>query len=148
MAEFDHLLAERDPFARKIESCMPIETATALALADWIILAGAAMSKLTNLPASNGYEPYFIEAGAEPTAARGLANLATKHGKRIAREARRYEQVTDAIRFLAKVRQKGATAKRARAILEAWRETSIVETLFYSAGLEEFELIRLLQGAG
>jgi hypothetical protein len=145
LAEFDHLLAERDAFARQIQSCVPITTATALLLTDWIILAGVAMIKLKNLPPSKGYEPHFIEAGMAPIAARGLAGLAIKHGSRVAREAKHYKEVAQAIRFLAKVRQKGATAQRARVILNAWRGTSVVETLFCSAGLEEFEFIRLLQ---
>lgn len=130
LAEFDHLLAERAAFGRQIQSCVPIETATALALTDWIILAGVAMIKLKNLPLSN--EPHFINAGMAPIAARGLAYVTVRRGKRTAREAKHFREVADAIGFLAKMRQKGATARRARTILRAWKDTSVVETLFCS----------------
>jgi hypothetical protein len=80
-----------------------------------------------------------------PIAARGLADVTVRRGKRTAREAKHFREVADAIGFLAKMRQKGATARRARTILRAWKDTSVVETLFCSAGLEEFEFIRLLQ---
>jgi hypothetical protein len=145
LAEFDHLLAERATFAQQIQSRVPIETATALAFTDWIILAGVAVIKLKNFPPSKGYEASFIEAGTAPIIARGLANVATKHGKRIVHEAKHHREVAKAIRFLAKARQKGATERRARIILKAWRDTSVVETLFESAGLKEAEFVRLLQ---
>lgn len=145
MAEFDHLLAERATFARQLQGSVPVEATTALGIADWIILAGVAMIKSKDLAVSTGYEPLFIKAGMAPLAARGLATVAVRHGKRTAREAKHFQEVAGAIRFLAKARQRGATRTRARTILRAWNDTSVVETLFHSAGPEQFEFIRLLQ---
>ena len=137
MAEIDKLLELRAMLAEKI----PI----AAAFLDLAMTVGVTMTRVANLPPSKGYESYFIAAGGGTIGARGLAYVAVRHGKRVAREAKCYDEVANAIRFLAKARQRGAIERRARTLLKAWNETSVVETLFDAAGLNVFEFIRLLQ---
>jgi hypothetical protein len=104
--------------------------------------------KISELPPSLGYGQLLIEHGCPPFVARGLAALAVRHGKRRAAESARERGVFDALRFLGQSpRQKRATLARARFLLEAWNETSIVETVFNQAGISEVEFIRLLQAA-
>jgi hypothetical protein len=113
--------------------------------AQLLSLIGSSLSRVKELPPSRGYEPLLIENGIHPVLARGIAFLAVRSGGRLARESRRRRPVFDAIRFLAKPRQKRAILARAKTILAAWNETSIIETLFDEIGLEEFEFIRLLE---
>jgi hypothetical protein len=59
-------------------------------------------------------------------AARGLAELALRHGKRRARESKWYRPVFAAIRFLGgRERQRRAILSRAKVLLNACEETSI-----------------------
>lgn len=95
---------------------------------------------------SPGYEALLMEAGWGQLAARGMAKLAVGHGKRRAKESTWYRPVFDAIRFLAKrPRQRRAILRCARLLLNAWNETSIIETIFDEAGVNETEFIRLLE---
>jgi len=95
---------------------------------------------------SPGYEPLLIKAGWSPLLARGMAKLAVRHGRRCANESKWRRPVVDAIRFLAeRQRQRRAIIRRAQLLLRAWNETSIIETIFDQAGLNETEFICLLQ---
>jgi hypothetical protein len=97
---------------------------------------------------SPGYEPLLLEGGWNQFAARAMAKLAVRHGKRVAAE-RPYERgVAQAIRFLAKgPRQHRAIVKRAKVLVQACVETSLVDTLFDKAKLDETEFINLLRRA-
>ena len=97
---------------------------------------------------SPGYEPLLLEGGWNPLAARGMAKLAVRHGKRVAAE-RPYERgVAQAIRFLAKRPcQHRAIVKCAKVLVHACVETSLVDTLFDKAKLDEAEFITLLRRA-
>jgi hypothetical protein len=106
----------------------------------------AKCSSLWRLCLLPGYEPLFIRSGWNPLAARGVAKLAVRHGRRTAKESSWRHPVFDAIRFLAKRRrQRRAILHRAELLLRAWKETSIIETIFTEAGLSETEFIRLLE---
>jgi hypothetical protein len=60
--------------------------------------------------------------------------------------AKRVAPVVDAIRFLARgYRQKRAILSRAKLVLAASKEASIVDGLFRNAGLHEGEFLSLLQ---
>jgi hypothetical protein len=87
----------------------------------------------------------LVENGIHPVLARGVAFLAVRAGRRMASESKRRRPVFDAIRFLAKPRQKRAILSRAKILLAAWDETSIIETVFDEVGLQETEFIKLLQ---
>jgi hypothetical protein len=110
-------------------------------------LAGSALvlSKLSRDPPSAGYEPLLVENGFDVIVARGIAKVAVRAGRRQAKEGKRRRPVFDAIRFLATPRQERAILSRAKLILAAWNETSIVETLFSDAGQSETEFIQLLE---
>lgn len=98
-----------------------------------------------NFP-SKAYGNYFEAQGFAPFLARGLASLTISLGTREADEARRVTPVVEAIRFLARGdRQKRAILSRAKLVLAASKETSIVDELFRNAGLHEGEFLRLLQ---
>jgi hypothetical protein len=109
-------------------------------------MIGFAVVRTSELPPSRGYEPLLIANGCDPIIARGLANTAIRFGKRQARESKRHRPVFDAIRFLAEPgRQKRAIFTRAEVLIAAWKETSIIETIFDRAGLHETEFIDLLE---
>jgi hypothetical protein len=98
-----------------------------------------------NFP-SKSYGPYFEAQGVAPFLARGLGSLTISRGRRQADEAKRVAPVIEAIRFLAQGdRQRRAILSRARVVLAASKETSIVDELFRKAGLHEGEFLRLLQ---
>jgi hypothetical protein len=98
-----------------------------------------------NFP-SKAYGPYLAARGAPPFLASGLASLTLSGGKRQAREAKWVAPVVEAIRFLSRGdRQKRAILSRAKLVLAASKETSIVDELFRKAGLHEGEFLRLLQ---
>lgn len=78
--------------------------------------------------------------------ARGLGSLTISVATREADEAKRVAPVVEAIRFLARGdRQRRAIVSRAKLVLAASKETSIVDELFSNAGLNEGEFLRLLQ---
>ena len=98
-----------------------------------------------NFP-SKAYGPYLEARGFAPFLASGLGSLTISLGTREANEARRVTRVVEAIRFLARGdRQKRAILSRAKLVLAASKETSIVDELFRNAGLHEGEFLRLLR---
>jgi hypothetical protein len=111
-----------------------------------VTLIGHAVVRVSELPPSRGYEPLLIANGWNPIAARGLAVIAVRSGKRQAKESKWHRPVSDAIRFLAVPgRQKRAILARVKVLITAWKETSIIETAFHKAGLHETEFINLLE---
>jgi hypothetical protein len=113
--------------------------------AEFLAIISSALNRLKELPPSHGYEPLLIANGIHPILARGITFLTVRAGRRYAHESKRRRPVLDAIRFLSKSRQKRAVASRAKLLLAAWTETSIIETVFDEIGLSEFEFIRLLE---
>src|SRR5947209_11165873 len=112
-----------------------------------VMMVGFAFARLSELPPSRGLEPFFIASGGNSIAARGLAALAVRSGKRQAKESKWYRPVFDAIRFLAiPGRKNSAILARAKLLVGAWKDTSIIETVFDKAGLRETEFIELLEG--
>lgn len=98
-----------------------------------------------NFP-SKAYGTYLEAQGFAPFLARGLGSLTISLGTREADEARRVAPVVEAIRFLSRGdRQKRAILSRAKLVLAASQETSIVDDLFSKAGSDRFEFLRLLQ---
>jgi hypothetical protein len=98
------------------------------------------------LPPSPGYEPLLIKRGVDPILARAIAHLIVHRGTRVARETKSLPAVVDAIRFLAKPkRRRAAISRRAKTLLAAWADTSVIETIFEDAGMVEFEFIELLE---
>jgi hypothetical protein len=94
---------------------------------------------------SPGYEPLLMAAGWNQFVARGMAKLAKRHGRRVAAESQWERRVAEAIRFLARrPRQHRAILRRAKLLLEAYEKTSLIESLFDKAKLNEVEFIHLL----
>jgi hypothetical protein len=109
-------------------------------------IIGFAVVRVSELPPSRAYEPLLIANGWNSIAARGLAAIAVRSGKRQAKESKWHRPVFDAIRFLAVPgRQKRAILARVKVLITAWKETSIIETAFHKAGLHETEFINLLE---
>jgi hypothetical protein len=97
-------------------------------------------------PASPGYEPMLVKLNVAPFVARQLAYLLARRGHQSAADSARHPAVVRAIRFLAKPgRRSQAILRKATVLLAAWQETSVVETIFDDAGLNEFEFIKLLE---
>jgi hypothetical protein len=98
-----------------------------------------------NFP-SKAYGPYLEEQGFAPSLARGLGSLTISVATREASEARRRAPVVEAIRFLAQGdRQKRSILPRARVVLDASTETSIVDNLFANVGSNKDEFLSLLR---
>jgi hypothetical protein len=109
-------------------------------------LTGAVIQRAAESPPSVGYEPFLVERKLDPILARSMARLLVRRGKRCANESIRLPAVVGAIRFLAKPgRGRRAILRKAEVLLEAWEETSIVETIFDDASLMESEFIGLLK---
>jgi hypothetical protein len=99
-------------------------------------------------PPSRGYEPWFIGQGFNPILARTMAALQVHVGRRVAMDNRRLPEVVRAVKFLARPhRNRKAISRKVKILLAAWHETSVIETVFSNAGLDEFEFVRLLQAA-
>jgi hypothetical protein len=112
----------------------------------FVTMFGFAFARISELPPSRGLEPFFIASGWNSIAARGLAALAVRSGKRHAKESKWHRPVFDAIRFLAiPGRKNSAILARAKVLIAAWKDTSIIETVFDKAGLRETEFVELLE---
>jgi hypothetical protein len=113
---------------------------------DVVLLLSAVFAKLEQAKPSQGYEPYLIQRGWNQPAARGLAAVAERHGRRIAYEAKYWGPISETIRFLAqRQRQTRAVLKRVKLLLDTHKKTSIVSELCAAAGVSETELVQLLQ---
>lgn len=98
-----------------------------------------------NFP-SKAYGPYLEARGFTPFLAKGLGSLTISLATRQANEDKGVARIAEAIRFLARGdRQKRAILSRAKLVLAASKETSIVDKLFRNASLHEGEFLRLLQ---
>jgi hypothetical protein len=112
----------------------------------FLLMASAIAERAEENFPSKAYGPYLEAQGFAPFLARGLGSLTISLGTREADEAKRVAPVVDAIRFLARgYRQKRAILSRAKLVLAASKEASIVDGLFRNAGLHEGEFLRLLQ---
>jgi hypothetical protein len=109
-------------------------------------MAGAIAERAEDNFSSKAYGPYLEAQGFAPLLARGLGSLIISLGTREADGAKRVAPVVDAIRFLARgYRQKRAILSRAKLVLAASKEASIVDGLFRNAGLHKREFLSLLQ---
>ena len=115
-------------------------------LGGMLLMASAIAERAEENFPSKAYGPYLEARGFAPFLSRGLGSLTISLGTRQANEAKREARVVEAIRFLARgYRQKRAILSRAKLVLAASKETSIVDKLFRKAGLHEGEFLRLLQ---
>jgi hypothetical protein len=108
-------------------------------------IIGTATMKVSELPASRGYEPMLQEHGFSPISARGLAHLLVKSGKRQAKEERLRPTVVKALRGLATSYTGTTSIERARYLLQVAGDSSIVDTICCEVGLREMDLLPLLQ---
>jgi hypothetical protein len=103
---------------------------------------------VANSRPSVGYEPLLCEGGYPRAIARAFAMLTFRIGKRRAKEGKRQTEVFSAFRFLAKPhRRPDAIARRAKILIAAWQETSILEALLDKVGIHVSELLSLLDDA-
>jgi hypothetical protein len=95
--------------------------------------------------ANSAPSPGFVRRDFDPIIARMMARLLVRRGWRIARESQRLTNMAEAIEFLATPgRSKMAARSRAKILIAAWEETSIIETLFDRHGLgSEGEFVEL-----
>jgi hypothetical protein len=98
------------------------------------------------LTPSPGYEPLLMSAGWNQVVARGMAKLAVRHGRRRAEESKWQRGVVDAIRFLARrKRQRRAILSRAKYLLQAQHESTIIGSIFAATDIFEGEFMHLLK---
>lgn len=144
----EHLLRDLER-SENVEQLKPYEAELrdlGRTVQEFFRLIGELIHRVAASPASPGYEPMLIKRGVKPFVARGMAHLIVRRGTRVASEGKRLPEVAQTIRFLAEPgRQDRAIFRRYELLLAAWEETSIVETIFDSAGADEFEFIELLK---
>lgn len=108
-------------------------------------MVGMLLMRTQNLPPSSGYEPLLVRENFNQISARGIAHNAVRHGERMAKDSQWMKPAADAIRFLAKTgRHTDSVLANAKIILEISDNTSVIETIFESAGLQECEFLKLL----
>lgn len=116
------------------------------AVATFSAMIGTIIARIDQSPPSPGYEPYLVKLGCNPIAARGLAAIAVRSGQRQENDARQQREVVEAIRFLARARHQRCTVLlRAKVLLSAWENSSVIEEIFAKLHRDEFEFIRLLK---
>jgi hypothetical protein len=108
-------------------------------------MIGGIALKVSELPPSPGYEPMLREHGFNSISARGLAHLLVKSGKRQEKEEQLRLSVVKAIRGLAQPQAESQLLERARIVLQAADESTIVDTICCEVGLREFDLSAPLQ---
>jgi hypothetical protein len=97
------------------------------------------------LPVSK-YEPYLKSQGYDDTMARIVANLAVRIGRQTVEMTKCRRSVVAAIRSLSDSKCRKATAKKkAIFLLDASRNCSAVETLFYEVNKSPDEFMRALR---
>lgn len=140
----DHIVAH---LARPDAACVPAQAReTWHAFHRLLLQIGGALVRVAQSPPSPGYEPWFVARGGGRLGARGLARLLVHAGKRRARDNQWRRRVVEALRDLAKpLRYSSAVRDRVDTLLEAWEESSVIETIFDDAGQDVFEFIRLLE---
>lgn len=114
-----------------------------------MILTAAAIGDraVGNFP-SKAYGPYLKDRGANPVWASRVASLAISLGVRRSKESRQLGTIVEAFKFLAQgKRQRRAILPRAKVLLAAHDETSIVDQIFREAGLHDGEFVHLLKVA-
>jgi hypothetical protein len=112
----------------------------------WLQKTASEMLEREAVRPSKGYAQLLIERGIDPTFSKVMAQMILKHAERVSAECPRYPEVTKAIRYLSGERvRKDAVSRRVKLLLRAWKETSIIETIFEAAGMREFEFIGLLE---
>jgi len=95
---------------------------------------------------SCGYEPMLGVRGVNPILARLTRLLLVRRGTRIAGENKWFPRVAEAIRFLAKPgRRRRAFVHKVKLLLRVWDETSIIETIFCDASLDDFAFVKALE---
>jgi hypothetical protein len=106
----------------------------------------AAVQRVAEAAPSLGYERMLGVRGVNPILARLMARLLVRRGTRIADESKWFPRVAEAICFLAKPgRRRRAFVRKVQFLLRTWDETSIIETIFAAASLDDFEFVRALQ---
>jgi hypothetical protein len=95
-------------------------------------------------PESKGYAPLLIANGVEPAQAEKLARDAIRYGRQTAQNGDWIAAVYGAIRFLASRQSRRMVERRAKLLLDASKETSVISLLFAKAGLDQDEFLRLL----
>jgi hypothetical protein len=106
----------------------------------------AAVQRVAEAAPSLGYERMLGVRGVNPILARLMARLLVRRGTRIADESKWFPRVAEAICFLAKPgRRRRAFVRKVQFLLRTWDETSIIETIFTAASLDDFEFVRALQ---
>jgi hypothetical protein len=112
-----------------------------------LIVAGIAKRAEENFP-SKAYGPFLKDRGVHPVLAQRLGSLTISLGTRRSNESQQLGAIVEAFRFLVhRNRRKSAILSRARVLLAAHDETSILDRIFREAGLSEAEFVSLLKVA-
>jgi hypothetical protein len=104
---------------------------------------GEYLVRAFSYPPSPGYEPLLISLGVSLGLARLAAYLFIRVGYRVANDNATRPHVVEALRFLAKPGRlrPSAIARRAKILLSARRDSSVLEEIFQNADIEFAELL-------
>jgi len=122
-----------------------VRTARQTLFLGMVLVAGTIAQRVQENFPSKAYWQYFRDHGVNPVLARPVGSLTISIGTRRAHESRQLGAVVEAFKFLARRnRQKRAIRSRAKVLLAAYDETSIVHQIFNEAGFSEGEFVSLL----
>jgi hypothetical protein len=125
-----------DPATREIVGCF-------LTFAG---LVGYGITYVAGLSPSSGYEPWLIENGFNPIAARGFSHAVTRSARRQAKDLRWMGRAVAAIRILAKPKQRlDAASSAIELLLEIANSTTVFEIIFEEDLDREREFVHLLE---
>jgi hypothetical protein len=131
---------ESTPLARYERFCQPL-----IGVVESI---GRLLQFVASSPRSMGYAPLLCAGGCDPIPARAIAMLMVRIGKRRAKEGKRQTEVYAAFLFLAMPhRRADAIARRAKILIGAWQETSIIEAVLDKVRIDVPEFLSLLADA-
>ena len=115
-------------------------------ISDMVLMAATIAQRAEEKFPSKAYGQYLKDRGVNPILAQPVGSLTVSRGVRRANESLQLGAIVEAFKFLAQGnRQQRAILSRAKVLLGAWDETSIVDQIFREAGLSEVEFVALLR---
>ena len=107
-------------------------------ISDMVLMAATIAQRAEEKFPSKAYGQYLKDRGVNPIWAQPVGSLTISRGVRRANESLQLGAIVEAFEFLAQGnRQERAILSRAKVLLSAWDETSIVDQIFRDAGLSE-----------
>jgi hypothetical protein len=132
VGEVYKVISKRPGFAQRLETLQPLDK-----LEEKIFSLAMMASTFALIPTSKSYEPLLTSAVKSSLAARGMAFIITKVGRRIAQESKELPGVANALRAIARDKCRDSTVmKKAVYLHGVINRTTVIDTLFAERNLE------------